>query len=120
VGPAKEYTWKASTTDVRALQNVNGTSRIAATVYAHAMEMNLQFSDSQTHRVALYVVDWDRGGRRQAVEIVNATTGAVLDRRTLSDYSGGQYLVWTVSGNIKVKLSTLQGPNAVVSGVFVD
>ena len=76
------YTWVASTTDVRALQNAANTGRIASTWYsATSMSFNLNLTDGQSHEVSLYAVDWDKQGRSEEVQIIDPKTGKVLDTR---------------------------------------
>ena len=48
--------------------------RIAATWYsATSFTINLNLTDGQSHRIALYCVDWDNAGRSQTVEIRDGT-----------------------------------------------
>ena len=59
------YTWAASTTDPRALENAGGSSRIAACWYSRtSFSINVNFTDGQTHDLALYALDWDEGAER--------------------------------------------------------
>ena len=120
VGETK-YTWAASTTDPRALQNASGTGRIAACWYSPtSFSVDVNLTDGQAHDVALYAVDWDKQGRSEQIQITSAATGAVLDTETLSNFSGGVYLQWELSGNVVITFKTLAGPNAVLSGLFFD
>ncbi len=60
-------TWTTSTTDTRALQSASGSSsRIASTYFAtnndtFALDVNL--TDGNTHKISLYMCDWDNQGR---------------------------------------------------------
>ena len=118
---ASSYTWAASTTDPRALQDAGGTGRIAACWYsATSFTVDVDLTDGQTHDLTLYFLDWDNGGRSEQVQISNATTGAVLDTETVSSFSSGVYLEWAVSGNVLITITKLAGPNAVLSGLFFD
>ena len=115
------YTWSANTTDVRALQNPSGTGRIAAAWYAStSFTVDVNLTDGQAHDIALYALDWDHRGRSEKITISNATTGSVLDTETLSSFVNGAYEVWTVSGHVKITITNLAGPNAVLSGLFFD
>ena len=70
---------------------------MAATWYgAASFTIDVTLTDGQVHQVALYGVDWDSGGRSQRIEVLNATTQAVLDTQTASGFSNGQYWVWQV------------------------
>jgi hypothetical protein len=73
--------------------------------------------------VALYAADYDSylGGRSERVDVIDAATGTVLDTRTLANFSGGQYLVYTLSGHLTIRVTatgTAPGANAVLSGLF--
>ena len=112
------YTWSSSTTDVRALQQYAGTNRIASTWYglsSYTIDVNL--TDGASHRIAIYCLDWDNGGRNETVNVLDAGSGSVLDTRTVSSFNSGVYLVWTVSGHVTFRVTPLSN-NAVVSGVF--
>jgi hypothetical protein len=115
------HTWQATTTQVRALQKAATADRLAATWFTPAnMSLTLQASDSQYQQVALYFLDWDAQGRQQRVDVLDAQSGALLDSRTLSNFSQGVYLVWRTRGAVQFKLTRLAGPNAVVSGLFLN
>ncbi len=123
VTPAGElnYTWATSTTDPRALENASGTGRIAACWYAAtSFTIKLSLTDGQPHDVSLYALDFDKKGRSEQIQITSAATGAVLDTETLANFSGGIYLQWQLSGNVVITVKTLAGPNAVLSGLFID
>ncbi len=115
-----DYAWNPSTSDTRALQRAVWPGRVAATWYGAAFTMRTAFTDGASHRVSLYVLDWDSGGRSEKVEVVDSATGAVLDTQTISGFSGGVYLRWHVRGDVTFRVTALTGPNAVTSALFVD
>ena len=113
------WTWASSTTDLRALARGSGTGRLAATWYApSSFTIDVNISDGKVHKIALYCLDWDNQGRAQRIDVLDAANGTVLDSRVASAFTGGQYLVWNVGGNIKFRVVNTSGPNAVVSGLF--
>jgi hypothetical protein len=113
------YTWAPNTTDPRALQTGNGSGRIAATWYLNGtFSFDINLTDGKPHQFALYAVDWDVNGRTETIQVLDANTFAVLDTRTLSSFNKGIYLVWNLSGHVKVNVIWNSGYNAVVSGVF--
>ncbi len=115
------WTWTASTDEARALQNAAGTDRVAATWYSDSsFTVDINITDGQTHQIALYCLDWDDLERAQSVEVLDAATGAVLDSRSITAFTGGQYLVWNVSGQVRLRVTRTGGRNAVVSGLFFD
>src|SRR5205814_314893 len=115
------YTWAASTTDPRALQTADGTSRIAACWFAGpSFTVDVNLTDGQAHNLALYAVDWDHLQRGEQIQISDAGTGAVLDTQTLGSFTEGVYLDWKVSGHVVITVTRLSGPNVVLSGLFFD
>jgi F5/8 type C domain len=115
--------WNASTSDVRALQKTASTTdRLAACWYQSSyFTIDVNITDGQTHQVALYNLDWDgNNARSQNIDIVDATTNAALDSRSVSSFSSGKYLVWKVSGHVLIHVTRTGIWNSVVSGIFFD
>jgi ELWxxDGT repeat protein len=115
-------TWAGSTSDVRALQKANDATgdRIAA---AWSSSTNFAINLPNTANAitqTIYAVDWDNAGRSERFDLVNPTTNAVLDSRTISNFQDGVYLSWNVRGPVKIVITRLAGPDAVVSGLFTD
>ncbi|HET6576243.1 MAG TPA: hypothetical protein VFG68_21760, partial [Fimbriiglobus sp.] len=110
------------TTDVRATQKaVLATDRAAACWYSStAFTADVTLSGGTARRVSLYFLDWDRLGRSQRVEVLDAATGAVLDTRDVSSFGDGKYLSWNLTASVRFRVTNLAGPNAVLSGVFFD
>ena len=82
--------------------------------------MAVNLTDGQAHDLTLYAVDWSNIGRSEQIEVTSAATGAVLDTETLSNFYGGVYLQWKLSGSVVITVKTLAGGNAVLSGIFFD
>lgn len=118
---APTYTWAAATSDTRALQGTN-SGRLATTWYSNGgpFSVDVNFTDGLAHQLALYLVDWDSLGRAQQFDVLDQGTGVVLDTRSLSAFSAGRYLVWTISGHVLIRVTMRSGVNAVVSGVFFE
>lgn len=113
------WTWNYSTTDTRAPQKISGTDRIASAWYLDgSFAVDLNFTDGQAHRVALYFLDWDLSGRSQTVQILDAGSGSVLSAQTINDFGNGKYLIWDLKGAVRVKLTKTSGFNAVLNGLF--
>src|SRR5205823_13374507 len=77
-----------------------------------------RFKDGNSHQSAFYAVEWDSTGQAETIQILDANTSAVLDTRNISIFSNGMYLVWNISGHVKINVTRTAGNNAVVSGVF--
>ncbi|MDQ3650902.1 MAG: hypothetical protein M3458_11645, partial [Acidobacteriota bacterium] len=113
------WTWTASTGDARALQKAAVNDRIAATWYSStSFTIDVNLTDGRTHQIALYCLDWDNGGRAQTIEILDAANNAVLDSRSISAFTQGQYVVWNLMGQVRIRVTRTAGPNAVVSGLL--
>jgi hypothetical protein len=113
----------ASTTAVQGLRKAsNLNDRVAACFYSGSQfSLNLNMTDGLTHRVALYLVDWDiyGGGRTETIEVLDQATGAVLSTQSASAFSGGTYLIWELKGNVQLRFTnTNSAANAVLSGFF--
>ena len=117
----QEFHWADSSSDARALQKAsNPADRIAACWYSNgSFTIDVNITDGQTYQMALYVIDWDQQNRAEIVNILDPSTDAVLDTRSVTSFSGGEWLVWSVRGHIAIQITNAPGSlNAVVSGLF--
>ena len=80
--------------------------------------MNL--TDGNTHKISLYLLDWDGSARAETVTIVDANSSAVLNAESYSSFHNGEYAAWNVKGHVLIKVVKTAGANAVVSGIFFD
>lgn len=117
-----DWTWSQSSTETRCLQKAGtATDRVAASwesPTSYTIDVNV--TDGKTHRMALYFLDWDRNGRSETVEILDAATGDVLDTQNVSSFTEGKYLVWDIGTSVKVRLTKISGFNATLQGMFFD
>lgn len=122
IAGASNTTWVGSTTDSRALRKsaAGAVDAIAGCWYGSSYTIDLNLSGTAPHQVALYALDWDGKGRSERIDVIDPSTGAVLNTQTVSSFNGGTYLVWKLTGHVVLKVSLLTGPNAVVSGIFFD
>jgi hypothetical protein len=103
------------------LQKAAAADRIASTwVSATSFTIDINLVDGNSHRVALYCLDWDRRGRIQTVEILDGLTGTIIDSRSISNFTNGGYLIWNLAGNVRIRITRAGGVNAVVSGIFLN
>ena len=84
------------------------------------MNIGLNLTDGNNHKVTLYLVDWDSSARRTRVDILDARTQQVLATQSVSSFHNGVHLKWDLRGNVIVRLTGTGGPNAVISGLFFD
>ncbi len=112
--------WSTTTTDENALQN--GEGRVASCwCGTSVVTLDLNLLDGQTHEVSLYLDDWDRQDRAERVDVLDASTGAVLASEAVSRfYTYGKYISFNVSGHVVFQVVCTGGLNAVVNGLFID
>jgi hypothetical protein len=123
IGGLTSHTWFPSIpNDPRALLKGNSaTDRIASCYYnGTTINVPLFLTDGQLHQIALYFLDFDTSTRRQTVDILDATTNAVLVSRQLNtSFNGGVWLVYNIRGNVVIRVTNTGGtPNVLLSGVF--
>jgi thymidine phosphorylase len=121
------YTWAATLTAssnaanyAKALQKAGSTTeRIAAIWYTSTnYSLDVSLSDTNTHQIALYALDYD-GGRAVKVDVIDKATGTIMDSRSLSSFGSGVYLVWTIKGSVTFKITNANpSSNAGISGIF--
>ena len=120
---ANMYVWEPNTTDARALQRPgNPIDRVASQLFSETFfTFDVRLSDGQPHWIALSCLDYDFGGREQTVDVVEAATGTRLDSRIITNFTGGTYLVWEVTGHVQIRVARelFIGPNGSVSGLFL-
>jgi sugar lactone lactonase YvrE len=116
------YTWQQPSRDPRALQVSSGSpSRIASTYETYkSFSINMNLTDGNTHKISLYLLDWENAKRSEQITIVDTISQAVLSSESFSAFSGGIYEIWTVKGNVQIQVAFTGGNNAGVAGVFFD
>jgi len=114
------WAWALSTTDPRALVMPGGSGAIASCWYSNpAFDFDVNITDGNSHQIALYALDWGNDGRAETIQIVDANNPTnVLSTQSISSFRGGIYLVWNISGHVKINVTLNSGLNPVVSGVF--
>ena len=66
------------------------------------------------------MLDYDNGKRSEQIQLSDAGTGTVLSTQTVSGFTRGAYLNWTISGNVLITITRTGSSNAVLSGLFFD
>ena len=105
---------------MRALQKAATADRLAATWYGTSLTLDVKISDGLAHKVSLYLLDWDARGRSETIQLVDASTGLVLDSRSAAAFSEGQYFTWAVTGRVLIRVNLTGAANAVYSALFFD
>lgn len=118
-------TWASGTSDRRALAPGpdRGTSRNAACMSNsdQTMTVRIGIDGTNNYQVALYFVDWDKQGRREAVEMFDANTlKLVAPVKVVDCFAGGKYLVYSYNRSAKFRIDRVRGPTVTLSGIFFD
>jgi 6-phosphogluconolactonase (cycloisomerase 2 family) len=118
VEQASRYQWASSTSDARALQSPDKSTRIAATLYdPNQVRLRLNFAAAYTGNLELYAVDWDSTARREMVSVNGQT--AVLS----GEFNKGAWVSFPISvaagATVTITVDRLAGANAVLSGIFL-
>ncbi len=99
----------------------SGTSRIASVWYsATSFTVDVNVAAGNSYNLELYFLDYDAKGRAETVTLSDANTHATLNSQSVSNFANGEYLTWTISGNVLITFTRTGGANAVVNGLFFD
>jgi Protein of unknown function (DUF2961) len=83
--------------------------------------LTLDVSDPRPHQLALYVCDFDRKGREEAIEILDRENHVLVPARTVNDFEQGKWLKFEFSGSIQVRLTNRNSNStAVLSALMFD
>jgi hypothetical protein len=72
------------------------------------------------HEITLWVLDYDKFGRTETLEIKDAASGIILDSETASNFQSGLLLSWIISGNVQVEVVSTGPVNGVLSGIYFN
>lgn len=116
-----DWVWNDPTGDTRGLLYPDGSSRLGSCWYSGGtFDVNINITDGRTHRVSIYVCDWDYAGRSQSLQLIDPSNGSVLQSYTISRFQGGNYMTWDVKGRVTLRFTKGSGPNSIVNGLFFD
>ncbi|MEW6155826.1 MAG: chitobiase/beta-hexosaminidase C-terminal domain-containing protein [Verrucomicrobiota bacterium] len=114
------YSWTGDTTDARALRRYVLPNRIASAWYTQTnLFFQIRVRDNRWRRLAVYLLDWDRGERIQDLAILDGKTGELLHELNVTDFDEGIYYLWSFRGELTLRV-TARTRNALVSGLFFD
>jgi hypothetical protein len=118
VEQASRYQWAPSSTDARALQSPDKSTRVAATLYdPNEIKLHLSFASAYSGNLELYALDWDSTARRELVSVNGQT--AVLS----SAFNAGAWASFPINvpagATVTITVDRLAGANAVLSGVLL-
>jgi len=129
-GKPLNVVWQSKTSDQRALaaDAKNDLPRTAAGLYAvdadqigYTFTSTIDIKGTQQYKISLYFVDWDKRGRKIAVEMFDAATlNLIAPVKVVENCTGGAYLTYAYNKSVKFRINVVRGDNAVLSGLFFD
>ena len=85
------------------------------------MTFRININGTRDYQVALYFLDWDNHGRRQAVEMFDVNIlNMIAPVKVVTYFSGGNYLIYSYNKSSKFRINQIRGANAVLSGIFFE
>ena len=115
------FTWPTPPNSAtQALEVPGGASRIAAAWHSQNFTVDVNVTNGQSYNLELYVLDYNQQGRTEQVTFTNASTGSVMGTESVSNFVGGDYLIWRISGNTLITIINTGPLNALLSGLFFD
>lgn len=122
-----ERIWADESDETEALQKPDGDLRIASQRYAGLHEIiEIDFKDKNPHRVSLYLLDWERSGRWNVVDAIDANTRQRIDTQNITDFGSGIYLSYVCTGKIQFRITNVYSDrytlskDAGFSAIFFD
>jgi len=116
------FEWSGATTDMRALQSPDGSTRRAETItFDSEVRFRLMFASAYSGTLHVYAVDWDSLDRRETVTIDDGS--GPRSATIASDFSQGAWINAPIKvaagGTVGIWVIRTGGLNAVVSGLFL-
>jgi hypothetical protein len=85
------------------------------------MTVDVEALQDKNYQVALYVLDWDRQARRQAVAVFDLKTlNRIAPVHIVRDFTQGKYLIYSCSRSVRLRIDQVRGKNAVLNAIFFD
>ncbi len=112
-------TWASPTTDPRALESPNGSSR-SATAYSDPAEVQVQlhFTNAYQGNLHLYGVDWDTTARRETITV--GTQTASLTGGSFNQGAWASVPIKVAAGEtVTIAVKRTAGTSAVLSGIML-
>ena len=136
-GRAQSAQVAAGVSDTRALQNPQNPSgpRSLGQYYcgvlpwaagwdpSFVMDVYMQPTQEgvQAYQIALYLVDFDREGRKETVVMFDRwTLQQIAPVQYVTGYGDGVWLVWRYNRSVRFRFNYVRGKNQVVSAVMFD
>jgi len=100
--------WSVRTQDMEALDRATEQGKVAAT-RSHSLHesIDLDIYNGKEQAVALYLLDWERQGRWTLVDVIDPSSGKIMDSRSVTRFGSGIYLKYKVKGKVQIRLTNV-------------
>lgn len=78
--------------------------------------VDLNLTDGNSHQVAVFAFDSSQG-RSETLSVLNGST--VLNSQSISGYTQGIWVVWTVTGHVTIQAQGSAGPNPTITAIML-
>lgn len=109
--------------DTRAVQLTDSESRSANCWVSGGttMAFHFNFTDDKVHQLGIYTASWGTNKPVLKLHVVDASSGTVLDERTLQDVDNGVHIVYNVRRQLSVQITPPSFfTNVEVYAFFID
>jgi hypothetical protein len=119
---ATRYQWANPTSDPRALESPDTTTREATCWYDNStFTITLSFTSAFSGNLELYAIDWDSRNRNETITVTDSSGPTA---HTLSSFVNGAWVVQPITvssgGTVTITVVHNAGDNAVLSGLFLN
>ena len=118
------------TDDPRALELISGNEghrKLGAIITKdpapclQTMTVDIRCKANQSYQLSLYMVDWEKEGRRSAIEVFDLDNKSLLmPVNQVRDYQDGKYIVLKIDRSVRIRVNQVRGSNAALSALFID
>jgi hypothetical protein len=120
--------WDSLSTDSRVLENGSSDKKMAAAIITRdplatlqTMTIDITRCEDRPYQLSLYFLDWNKNGRRSAIEIFDLETLNIMAPvQMIRQYENGKYMSFVVDRSIRIRINQVRGENAAISGLFFD
>jgi hypothetical protein len=85
------------------------------------MTVDIRCKKVQPYQLSLYFVDWEKDGRRSAIEILDLENKKLLmPVYMVREYENGKYVTFKFDRPVRIRIDHVRGKNAALSGIFFD
>jgi len=126
-GAASLWTWGMNVSSIGALKTSSGNiasawyDNVPGTVGA-TLVLDVKIPAGQSQTVAVYLQDYSQQGRAESVSITDPNNGNAPLGLPIAvsgtNFVTGEYLIWTITGEVNINFTLVSGPNPVANGIF--